>query len=60
MTIADDLDETIRGMVIRRESPQDADPISAVITAAFRGAPDALEPTETEPTTAARNDGSWM
>ena len=47
-------------MLIRREKPQDADAISAIITAAFRRASDALEPPETELVRRLRADDCWL
>ena len=47
-------------MLIRREKPQDADTISAIITAAFRRAPDAPEPPETELVKRLRADDGWL
>jgi putative acetyltransferase len=47
-------------MLIRREKPQDGDTISAIITAAFRRAPDAPEPPETELVKRLRADDGWL
>ena len=47
-------------MLIRREKPQDADTIGAIITAAFRRAPDAPEPPETELVKRLRADDGWL
>jgi putative acetyltransferase len=47
-------------MVIRRERPRDADPISAVTTAAFQAASDAPEPIETELVIRLRADEAWL
>jgi putative acetyltransferase len=47
-------------MLIRRESPDDRDAISAVITAAFRPAPEAPVPAETELVERLRADAGWL
>ena len=47
-------------MLIRREKPQDIDAVSVIITAAFRRAPDALEPPETELVRRLRADDGWL
>ena len=47
-------------MLIRREKPQDADTIGAIITAAFRRASDAPEPPETELVKRLRADDGWL
>ena len=47
-------------MLIRREEPQDADAIGAIIAAAFRPAPDAAEPPETELVERLRADDGWL
>ena len=47
-------------MLIRRETPQDVDAISAVTTAAFRRRPDAPEPPETALVSRLRADVGWL
>ena len=47
-------------MLIRRETPQDVDAISAVTTAAFRRWPDAPEPPETALVSRLRADAGWL
>ena len=47
-------------MLIRRETPQDVDAISAVITAAFRRQRDAPEPPETALVSRLRADVGWL
>jgi putative acetyltransferase len=47
-------------MLIRRESPQDVDAISAVTTAAFRRRPEAPEPPETALVSRLRADVGWL
>jgi putative acetyltransferase len=46
--------------LIRREKPRDADTIGAIITAAFRRAPAAPEPPETELVKRLRADDGWL
>ena len=47
-------------MLIRREQPQDVDPIGAVTSAAFRRAPNAGEPLETELVVRLRAGEGWL
>lgn len=47
-------------MLIRRETPQDVDVISAVTTAAFRRPPNASEPAETALVRRLRSDEGWL
>jgi putative acetyltransferase len=47
-------------MLIRRETPQDVDAISAVITAAFRRGPGAPEPPEAALVSRLRADIGWL
>lgn len=47
-------------MLIRRETPQDVDAVSAVTTAAFRRPPDAAEPATTALVSRLRADEGWL